>query len=159
MASSLYRLHSPSQVADASRFPAVFAFAASLLTMPSFSSNQETPDFRESSGCMTIFSPSASASPNRRAPHCRCALQFGRGRLNGRQQISKPAPQRLHFVANPLEHGLKRFERCTDGTCRRFESFHHATEKCGDGLPVFPDNQRHARQCSNHKTYRTEQST
>ena len=39
-------------------------------------------------------------------PHCRCALQFGRGRLNGRQQISKPAPQRLHFVANPLEHGL-----------------------------------------------------
>ena len=93
------------------------------------------------------------------SPHCRCALQFGRGRLNGRQQISKPAPQRLHFVANPLKHRLKWFECCTDGTCRRFESFHHTSEKCGDGLPVFPDNQRHARQCSNHKTYRTEQST
>ena len=41
-----------------------FAFAASLLTMPSFSSNHDTPDLRDSSGCITIFSPSASASPN-----------------------------------------------------------------------------------------------
>ncbi len=70
-------------------------------------------------------------------PHCRCTLQFGRGRLNGRQQISKPAPQRLHFVANPLEHRLKRFERCTDGTCRRFESFHHATENAVMGCQYF----------------------
>lgn len=56
------------------------------------------------------------------SPHCRCALQFGRSRLNGCQQISKPAPQRLHFIANPLEHRLKWFERGTDGTCRCFES-------------------------------------
>ncbi len=41
-----------------------FALAASLLTMPSFSSSQDTPDLSESSGCMTMFNPDASASPN-----------------------------------------------------------------------------------------------
>ena len=40
-----------------------FALAASLLTMPSFQA-AGTPDLSESSGCMTMFSPAASASPN-----------------------------------------------------------------------------------------------
>lgn len=43
-----------------------FAFAASLLTIPSFSSSHDTPDLSDSSGCITLFRPSASASPNRR---------------------------------------------------------------------------------------------
>ncbi len=43
-----------------------FAFAASLLTMPSFSSSHDTPDLSDSSGCMTMFRPSARASPKRR---------------------------------------------------------------------------------------------
>ncbi len=90
MASSLYRLHSPCRLLTRHAFRQ-FRLCSLFTDMPSFSSNQETPDFRESSGCIP-YSALPPVPPRIAAP-LPLHLQFGRGRLNGRQQISKPAPQ------------------------------------------------------------------